>query len=245
VENRNDKVNTNRRNRAESGGLETANLGDIREAVTADRKNTLLSHQPRTVAPSQLTTSANAKSIGTRHPSSPLRSSGPLKIRETDGEYESGPSFSAVVQRTFGTSDGHLSAELLRQVTRALPNAEPLDPHGNHALATLHGIGPRDPLEGLLAVQMVAVHNLEMEFFRRAALKEQPDTGVDLNLNRATKLLRAFVTLNEALDRHRGKGEQKMNVEHVHIHDGAQGIVGPVSHPGSLNASEEDHEKSN
>jgi hypothetical protein len=36
----------------------------------------------------------------------------------------------------------------------------------------------------------------------------------------------------EALNRHRGKGQQKMTVEHVHVHDGGQAIVGFVSQGG-------------
>jgi hypothetical protein len=35
----------------------------------------------------------------------------------------------------------------------------------------------------------------------------------------------------EALQRYRGKGQQKVTVEHVHAHSGGQAIVGTV-HPG-------------
>jgi hypothetical protein len=34
--------------------------------------------------------------------------------------------------------------------------------------------------------------------------------------------------LLEALNRHRGKGQQKVTVEHVHVHEGGQAIVGNV-----------------
>jgi hypothetical protein len=124
---RNNKVNANHRNGPESRGVETANLGDIREHETV-----IADH--RTVAQNRIVASARAQSNVTGHPSSPQRSSGPLKILETDGKFEVGPSFWAAAKSTFGTSDGALSAELLLQVTRALPHAEPLDPHGNHAL---------------------------------------------------------------------------------------------------------------
>lgn len=33
-------------------------------------------------------------------------------------------------------------------------------------------------------------------------------------------------TLLEALNRHRGKGQQKVAVEHVHVHAGGQAVVG-------------------
>ena len=34
--------------------------------------------------------------------------------------------------------------------------------------------------------------------------------------------------LLDALNRHRGKGQQKVTVEHVHVHAGGQAIVGAV-----------------
>jgi hypothetical protein len=103
-----------------------------------------------------------------------------------------------------------------------------------------HGIAPRDELEGMLAVQMVSTHTLAMEFLRRAALPGMPDLGVEVNVNRATKLMRVFGTQMEALSRYRGKGEQKMIVEHVHVHKGGQAIVGPVNH---TNTKKEDGSK--
>jgi hypothetical protein len=34
------------------------------------------------------------------------------------------------------------------------------------------------------------------------------------------------------LNRHRGKGQQKVTVEHVHVHSGGQAVVGLVGTPG-------------
>jgi hypothetical protein len=42
------------------------------------------------------------------------------------------------------------------------------------------------------------------------------------------KLARTFTTQVEALKRHRTGGQQKMTVEHVHVHQGGQAIVGHV-----------------
>ena len=36
----------------------------------------------------------------------------------------------------------------------------------------------------------------------------------------------------EALQRYRGKGQQKVTVEHVHVHSGGQAVVGMVGAPG-------------
>jgi hypothetical protein len=43
---------------------------------------------------------------------------------------------------------------------------------------------------------------------------------------------RTYATLLEALNRHRGKGQQKVTVEHVHVHSGGQAVVGMVETPG-------------
>jgi hypothetical protein len=56
------------------------------------------------------------------------------------------------------------------------------------------------------------------------------DTGE--NLSQANKLSRTYATLLEALNRHRGKGQQKVTVEHVHVHSGGQAVVGMVETPG-------------
>jgi hypothetical protein len=122
---------------------------------------------------------------------------------------------------------------------------EPHDPEGRYVIAAFAGISPRDTLEGMLATQMVTVHNWAMQLFAQAAVPGQPLKIVERCLNLATKLQRTFVAQMEASDRRRGKGEQNMNVEQVHIHAGAQGIVGPVSHPSSFDTSAENHEKSN
>jgi len=51
----------------------------------------------------------------------------------------------------------------------------------------------------------------------------------DSNGNLAT--LQTFTMKVEALQRYRGKGQQKVTVEHVHVHSRGQAIVGTV-HPG-------------
>jgi hypothetical protein len=51
----------------------------------------------------------------------------------------------------------------------------------------------------------------------------------DSNGGLAVKLLRTFTMQLEALQRYRGKGHQKVVVEHVHVHAGAQAIVGSVA----------------
>jgi len=46
---------------------------------------------------------------------------------------------------------------------------------------------------------------------------------------RAEQTMRTFANQTEALGRYRGRGEQKMTVEHVHVYQGGQAIVGQVA----------------
>jgi hypothetical protein len=87
-------------------------------------------------------------------------------------------------------------------------------------------IGPKDELEGMLAAQLISYHNASMEYYRRAMIGEQTFEGRRENLNQANKLSRTYATVLEALNRHRAKGQQKVTVEHVHVHEGGQAIEG-------------------
>ena len=60
-------------------------------------------------------------------------------------------------------------------------------------------------------------------------IPEQTFEGHRENLNQANKLGRTYTILLDALNRHRGKGQQKVTVEHVHVHAGGQAVVGPVN----------------
>ena len=99
-------------------------------------------------------------------------------------------------------------------------------------VAALIGIAPKDELEGMMAAQLIAAHNAAMECYRRAMIGEQTFEGRRENLAQANKLSRTYAALVEALNRHRGKGQQKVTVEHVHVHAGGQAVVGVVGTPG-------------
>jgi hypothetical protein len=56
-------------------------------------------------------------------------------------------------------------------------------------------------------------------------LPEQTFEGRREALSQANKLSRTYTILLEALNRHRGTGQQKVTVEHVHVHAGGQAVV--------------------
>ena len=241
-------LKADRRNGPKSKRPEDANPedpGGLR--LAGDPANTSVCNELVTMARNQTETST--RRIPARNSASSPCSRRPLKIVEKDGEFDfevDDSSCPSAVHQTFGTLDPDLLSELFQQVIAALPrklSGEPRD--HNHVLAALHGIGPCDPLEGLLVVQMVTGHYLVMEFLKRAALPAQPTAGLDLYVSLITKLQRTFVAQVEALSRYRDKDSQKTNPGHVHVHDGAQAIMGQSSRQGSAHVSGGDHRESN
>lgn len=105
--------------------------------------------------------------------------------------------------------------------------ADDYDKQLSATLSALIGIAPQDELEAMMAAQLIAAHNATMESYRRAMLA-QTAVGRQDALAQANKLSRTFATLLDALNRYRGKGQQKVTVEHVHVHSGGQAIVGSV-----------------
>ncbi len=102
----------------------------------------------------------------------------------------------------------------------------------NKATALLAELKPQDAYEGILTSQMIAAHNQAMECMRRANLSEQTSYGRELNLRFGDRFLRTYTAQMEALTKYRRGGQQKVTVEHVHVHEGGQAIVGTVSHQG-------------
>jgi hypothetical protein len=84
------------------------------------------------------------------------------------------------------------------------------------ALSGAAGINPKDELEGMLAAQMLAAHNAAMECYRQATVATAEGKNCNESLSQANKFSRTYVTLLEALNRHRG------NVQPVHIYIGGK-----------------------
>jgi hypothetical protein len=136
-------------------------------------------------------------------------------------------------RRLTGTSSEPLQLRLVSQVL-STPGLAPtmIELETIEAvLDALAGINPRDELEGMLAVQIIGVHESAMQCLMRAALPNQTVVGRDMNLKYGVKLLQLYAQQLEALARHRGKGQQKIAVEHVTVQAGGQAIVGHVNLP--------------
>lgn len=102
----------------------------------------------------------------------------------------------------------------------------------NGLLAMVDGMRPDNEAEAALAVQITASHAFSMRMLRKAGEVERLDF-MERYMNAATKLQRTMVAQIEALAKLRRGGEQSVIVKHVHVHDGAQAIVGNVQAGGS------------
>jgi hypothetical protein len=135
-----------------------------------------------------------------------------------------------------GSKSDHWNNILANQAMQSLwvknSGSEDCDKQLSATVAALMGIAPKDELEGMMAAQLIAAHNAAMECYRRAMIGEQTFEGRRENLTQANKLSRTYAALVEALNRHRGKGQQKVTVEHVHVHAGGQAVVGSIERPG-------------
>ncbi len=136
----------------------------------------------------------------------------------------------AIAEAT-GTNDPVLARRLVNQVHETLwmpaeVSEEERVLRIRAAIAAMRGIKPLDEIEGMLATQMVATHAAAMECLRRSMIQKQSFDGRDNNLRHAAKLLSIFAKQIETLNRNRGKGQQKMTIEHVNVEPGGQAMVG-------------------
>ena len=139
---------------------------------------------------------------------------------------------SRMCQQT-GIKSKELAQRILSQVQLIQVLEPPTDPLGDRlgiALQTLRELQPQNATQALLASQMIGVHHAAITFLYRATLQGQTFDGTDANVLRATRLMRLFNEQLEAMARLKGKtGQQKVIVEHVHVNQGGQAIVGAVS----------------
>jgi hypothetical protein len=104
----------------------------------------------------------------------------------------------------------------------------------NAALAIIDSVHCCSELEALIAVEIVATGFSGLRFLRQSQ-RQMTEDYITVYGNYANRLLRLQLDLIQALDRHRRGHKQTVEVQHVHLHSGAQGVVGIV------NAAGEDH----
>jgi hypothetical protein len=98
----------------------------------------------------------------------------------------------------------------------------------NASLAFIEGAKPRGEIECALVIQMACTHSAAMAVLSRLGGAAGGRT-VAAMASAAARLLRAHDTQVEALRRLRPWGSQTLRVEHVHVNEGGQALIGNVS----------------
>ncbi len=97
-------------------------------------------------------------------------------------------------------------------------------------MGLLKALAPTDGVEGMIAVQAVAMHVLGMEAGRRAMISGQPEGAARLRKD-AANMMRGVADMLAALDRKRGKGQrQHIVVERVLVTEGGA-MIGRIEAP--------------
>ncbi len=133
-----------------------------------------------------------------------------------------------------GTKSSDFASRLFRyclDATGLLHNSEPEEDAVYHCYAiadALHALKPQDEFEGMLITRLIALHFQYMNYLSSSIDNKTLSEVREMHLNRATKLMRLYNETLETLMRYRRKGTQQVVVQHVHVEQGGQAIVGNV-----------------
>ena len=108
----------------------------------------------------------------------------------------------------------------------------------NAGLALINSMQPESELEALLAVQIVATGFSGLRFLRDSH-RQMTNDFIDVYGGYAERLLKLQAELLRVFDRHRRGNQQTVEVRHMHLHPGSQGMIGIVNNQ----RREGDHEK--
>jgi hypothetical protein len=134
------------------------------------------------------------------------------------------------LKAALGTCSSDFVLASLHQLVRAarLPGSGTSEVAVNAALAFIEGARPRDEVEAALVIQMACVHSATMCVLSRFGGDYGSERSMTAGANAIARLARAFAAQVEALRRLRNGGSQLIRIEHVHIHEGAQAVIGRV-----------------
>ncbi len=142
------------------------------------------------------------------------------------------------IMEATGAANSDVGIQMLANVGNAIVSAKAerskMATQLNAVAQSMQALGPQDEYEGQLIAQLVVLHEHAMDWLGRAQRTERVDFA-NVYLNGASKLLTRHHETLEALLKYRRKGEQRVYVEHVHVHDGGQAIVGNVIPGGGVN----------
>jgi hypothetical protein len=139
------------------------------------------------------------------------------------------------LRSAFGTaSSAFVQASLYQLIAAArLPGSGISEIAVNASLALIEGAKPQGEIEAALVVQMACTHAASMAVLGTFAGGHGTDRNLAVRASAAGRSLRAYATQVETLRRLRNGGSQVVRVEHVHVDEGGQALIGNVRKDGS------------
>lgn len=137
-----------------------------------------------------------------------------------------------MMEEAFGSKDQGFVDGLISQVIQMSLVAGKVDPIRLDFIGgALMELRPRNGMEAILAAQIISNHLLAMSFSRLTMAETTMERAEKLEVM-TTKFFRTTTTQMEALHKLRNGGKQEVKVEHVHVYEGGQAIVGNVEKGG-------------
>jgi hypothetical protein len=210
-------------------GWKATTSAQIARREEAVRRRTGMSQQSLRTATKSEKTQSNRGRLALQKPAPLKADSQAVAVRDARNELIS--KLAETTCKITGTSSHDVADRIIHQVANAhvWPKPRDVDDHIIKAIATMAEMAPQNATEAMLAVQMIATHEAGLMFLKRATTGQYVQQ-VDANVLHATRLMRVFNEQLEAMQRLKGKaGQQKVTVEHVHVHEGGKAVVGAVS----------------
>jgi hypothetical protein len=130
-----------------------------------------------------------------------------------------------------GIIDRELASMELSGVVNGALAPSSRTPEQIRALVSLYReAGVENPIESMLISQMATVHKHAMKLMAKAT-EISSVTSSEVVVNMANRLMRTFAAQVEAFEKLKRGGKQVIKVDHVHVHEGGQAIVGNIQHP--------------
>lgn len=134
---------------------------------------------------------------------------------------ESMERFMTAFKQATGTDDENFATAILWHVSRGLPDST-FEQRFTCMASLLPTIRPQDETEALLAGQFIALQASAMECLRKGHFQDGFD-HIERYINLATKLFNSATQTMQALTKYRAKGQQMVQV--MHVHNEGQAIV--------------------
>jgi hypothetical protein len=192
------------------------------KSSNATRGKEAKKHHRNSVAPAETKTAVEPRALYKVNAAAPKRSTIAERLEESE----------ALTCKMLGLEDPDLAQALIKQVKQleaAMAFGGGAEVSGI-AMPMLFEMKPTNLTQALLAVQMSGVHHAALLYMKRAALIAKANLNSktpDTNMMMVMRLMGLFNEQLEAMAKLKGKTrQQKVIVEHVHVHHGGQAIVG-------------------